>query len=52
MDRDGDKLPSADRPLRPGDIMVLVRRRTEFVDNLIRELKKRRIDVAGSTAWC
>ena len=44
---DGDKLPSADRPLRPGDIMVLVRRRTEFVDNLIRELKKRRIDVAG-----
>ena len=44
---DGHKLPSADRPLRPGDIMVLVRRRTEFVDNLIRELKKRRIDVAG-----
>ncbi|MEE2996618.1 MAG: double-strand break repair helicase AddA [Pseudomonadota bacterium] len=43
----GEKLPSADRYMRPGDIMVLVRRRTEFVDNLIRELKKRRVDVAG-----
>lgn len=43
----GDVLPSADRPIRPGDIMVLVRRRTDFVDNLIRELKKRQVDVAG-----
>ncbi|MGB0630909.1 MAG: double-strand break repair helicase AddA [Alphaproteobacteria bacterium] len=43
----GEKLPSADRALRPGDIMVLVRRRTDFVDNLIRELKKRQVDVAG-----
>ena len=45
--RDGRRLASADRPIRPGDIMVLVRRRTELVDNLIRELKNRDIDVAG-----
>ena len=43
----GEVLSSADRPIRPGDIMVLVRRRTDFVDNLIRELKKRQVDVAG-----
>lgn len=43
----GERLDSADRPIRPGDIMVLVRRRTDFVDNLIRELKARNIDVAG-----
>ena len=40
-------LPSADRPIRPGDVMVLVRRRTAFVEELIRELKKRGIPVAG-----
>ena len=45
--RDGERLASADRPIRPGDILVLVRRRTDFVDNLIRELKDRRVDVAG-----
>lgn len=45
--RDGERLDSADREIRPGDIMVLVRRRTDFVDELIRELKNRRIDVAG-----
>ena len=42
-----EPLPSADRPIRPGDIMVLVRRRTAFVEELIRELKKRGIPVAG-----
>ena len=43
----GERLDSADRPIRPGDIMVLVRRRTDFVDGLIRELKGRDIEVAG-----
>jgi ATP-dependent helicase/nuclease subunit A len=43
----GEMLESAGRPVRPGDIMVLVRRRTDFVDALIRELKRRRIEVAG-----
>ena len=45
--RDDVRLDSADRPIRPGDIMVLVRRRTDLVDNLIRELKNRGVDVAG-----
>lgn len=45
--RDDEMLASADRPIRPGDIMVLVRRRTDLVDELIRELKNRRVDVAG-----
>ena len=42
-----EPLESAGRALRPGDILVLVRRRTSFVDSLIRELKRRGIDVAG-----
>jgi len=44
---EGERLPSADRPLRPGDIMVLVRRRTDFVDKLIGQLKNRGVNVAG-----
>ena len=45
--RDGERLSSADRPIRPGDIMILVRRRTDFVDTLIRELKAHEVRVAG-----
>jgi ATP-dependent helicase/nuclease subunit A len=41
-------LPSQDRPIRPGDIMILVRRRDVFVEEVIRALKERRIPVAGS----
>lgn len=40
-------LPSKRRMVRAGDILVLVRRRTEFVDRLIRELKQRGVTVAG-----
>jgi len=40
-------LPSKGRMVRAGDILVLVRRRTEFVDRLIRELKQRGVTVAG-----
>ena len=47
MVRDGEMLPSRDRPIRPGDVMVLVRRRTGFVDALVRALKKLDIPVAG-----
>ena len=47
MVRDGERLPSRDRPIRPGDVMVLVRRRTGFVDALVRALKKLDIPVAG-----
>lgn len=40
-------LESANRPIQPGDIMVLVRRRAVFVEMLVRELKAREIEVAG-----
>lgn len=35
------------RPISPGDILILVRRRTDFVDHLIRTLKDHAIPVAG-----
>ncbi len=41
-------LKSYDRPVEPGDIMILVRSRSSFVDQLIRELKKQNIPVSGS----
>jgi ATP-dependent helicase/nuclease subunit A len=34
-------------PVRPGDFMVLVRRRTPFMQALIRELKNHQVPVAG-----
>ncbi|NQV57254.1 MAG: double-strand break repair helicase AddA [Rhodospirillales bacterium] len=40
-------LESQGRPIRAGDIMVLVRRRTGFVDDLVRTLKKLKVGVAG-----
>ncbi len=40
-------LASKGRPVRAGDILVLVRRRTPFVDHLIRALKSRKIPVSG-----
>ncbi len=43
----GERLESRDRPVRAGDIMVLVRRRTGFVDELVRALKARNVPVAG-----
>ncbi len=42
-----DILESAGRPVRPGDIMVLVRRRTGFVEELVRSLKLLKVPVAG-----
>lgn len=42
-----ERLDSAGRPIRPGDIMVLVRHRTGFVDDLVRALKELNIAVAG-----
>jgi ATP-dependent helicase/nuclease subunit A len=35
------------KPISPGDILILVRRRTTFVDTLIRALKEYDIPVAG-----
>lgn len=43
----GEILESYNRPIEPSDIMVLVRRRTPFVDSLVRSLKDLSIPVAG-----
>ncbi|MBT5050687.1 MAG: double-strand break repair helicase AddA, partial [Rhodospirillaceae bacterium] len=43
----GETLPSRGRPIHPGDIMVLVRRRGRFVEELVRALKQKSIPVAG-----
>lgn len=40
-------LVSQGRPVRPGDIMVLVRRRTPFLAELVRTLKGLHVPVAG-----
>ncbi|MBV8978567.1 MAG: double-strand break repair helicase AddA [Alphaproteobacteria bacterium] len=42
------QLPGHDRPIRPGDIMVLLPRREPFGGELIRRLKERGIAVAGA----
>ena len=46
--KNGEILASRDRRLRAGDIMVLVRRRNAFVEDLLRELKQRGVPVAGA----
>ncbi len=46
--RRGEFLAARDRKLRAGDIMVLVRRRNAFVEDLLRELKQRGVPVAGA----
>jgi ATP-dependent helicase/nuclease subunit A len=47
LDR-GEVLEARGRPIRPGDVMVLVRRRNQFVGELLRALKARQIAVAGA----
>ena len=42
-----ERLESRDRPLAPGDILVLVRRRDDFAKSLVRALKARGVPVAG-----
>ncbi|HWD58094.1 MAG TPA: double-strand break repair helicase AddA [Stellaceae bacterium] len=46
--KSGEMLAARDRPLRAGDIMVLVRRRNDFVVDLLGELKQRGVPVAGA----
>ncbi|SEH52145.1 double-strand break repair helicase AddA [Magnetospirillum fulvum] len=45
---DGEKLDSRGRPVRAGDVLVLVRRRGGFVEDLVRELKSQKVAVAGA----
>jgi ATP-dependent helicase/nuclease subunit A len=47
MTAGAEMLESRGRPIRPGDIMVLVRRRNNFLEELVRELKQRGVPVAG-----
>ena len=44
---DGEMLDSRGRPIRPGDIMILVRRRGGFVDDMVAALKQLGIPVSG-----
>ena len=43
----GERLESRGRAMTAGDIMVLVRHRSEFVEHLVRALKQRSVGVAG-----
>ncbi len=43
----GEILASKGRPVNAGDILILVRRRADFVHHMMSELKKRSINVAG-----
>jgi ATP-dependent helicase/nuclease subunit A len=42
------RLPGHDKPISPGDIMVLMPRREPFASELIRQLKQRGVPVAGA----
>ncbi len=46
--RRGELLEARGRVLRPGDVMVLVRRRNAFVGDLLRALKQHDVPVAGA----
>jgi ATP-dependent helicase/nuclease subunit A len=48
MLRDRELLEAKGRPIRAGDVMVLVRRRGAFVEDLVRELKNLDVPVAGA----
>ncbi|MDP9196667.1 MAG: double-strand break repair helicase AddA [Pseudomonadota bacterium] len=43
----GEVLASRNRPVRPGDIMILVQRRDAFMEHMVRALKDRQIPVMG-----
>ncbi len=42
-----EMLPSQDRPIGAGDVLILVRRRTDFARSVVRALKARGVPVAG-----
>jgi ATP-dependent helicase/nuclease subunit A len=46
--KSGEMLASEDRPVRAGDILVLVRKRVPFAPALVKELKARGVPVAGA----
>jgi ATP-dependent helicase/nuclease subunit A len=44
----GETLASTGRPIAPGDILILVRKRAPFAEPMVQALKARRIPVAGA----
>ena len=46
--RNSEMLLARGRPVRPGDIMILVRRRNDFFEDMVRTLKQWGIPVAGT----
>ena len=46
--KSGAQLPGHDRPIQPRDIMILLPRREPFGGEVIRQLKLRRVPVAGA----
>ncbi len=44
----GEMLEALGRPVRPGDILILVRRRQPFTEPMMRALKRHNIPVAGA----
>jgi ATP-dependent helicase/nuclease subunit A len=44
----GERLASEDRPIEPGDILILVRKRRPFAEPMVAALKARDIPVAGA----
>jgi len=45
--KSGERLESRGRPVTPGDIMILLRTRGAFAEEMVRSLKDRNIPVAG-----
>ena len=43
----GEILPAQGRPVRPGDILILVQKRRRFAELMVSELKKLDVDVSG-----
>jgi ATP-dependent helicase/nuclease subunit A len=41
-------IPGTEKTIRPGDIMILVRRRNAFAEEMIRQLLDKRVPVAGA----
>ena len=46
--RNNVRIPARERPIRPGDIMILLPRREPFGSQIIKQLKDRGIPVAGA----
>lgn len=44
----GEQLTGFDRPIRPSDVMILVRQRNAFMEHMIRQLKTAGVPVAGA----